>query len=214
MFGESGRPEVRPERVACGSACWRSCSPAVSLACWPLPLVQLRRRTRPPSATTTGFRQARYSSTAALTHFCQPHLEAVHGRIWWSTESAAVDRVRRFLPGAASGVADDALACAMRAEKLDRPFVPKHNVDPLLQYFGSREAVVEQILIGVKGFTPASGTFDIPVTVGGQPLTRCGASWQLGMWGGVASLGVRTFRGERVRLGVVGLRRFRSVERG
>jgi len=50
-----------------------------------------------------------------------------------------------------------------------------HNLDPLLQQFGSREAVVEQMLSGVKGLTPASGTFQIPVTISGQTVVVRGA---------------------------------------
>jgi hypothetical protein len=76
---------------------------------------------------------------------------------------------------AAGGLADDALSYATRAEKLDHMFVPKHNLDPLVQQLGSREAVVEQMLGGVKGLTPTSGTFVIPVTIGGQTVVVRGA---------------------------------------
>jgi hypothetical protein len=75
----------------------------------------------------------------------------------------------------AGGVADDALAYATRVEKLDHIFVPKHKLDPLLQQFGSREAVVEQMLGGVKGLTPAAGAFEIPVTIGSQTVVVRGA---------------------------------------
>ena len=76
---------------------------------------------------------------------------------------------------AAGGAVDDALAYATRAEKLDHIFVPKHNLDPLVQQLGSREAVVEQMLGGVKGLTPTSGTFEIPVAIGGQAVVVRGA---------------------------------------
>ena len=76
---------------------------------------------------------------------------------------------------AAGGAADDALAYATRAEKLGHIFVPTHNLDPLVQQLGSREAVVEQMLGGVKGLTPSSGTFEIPVTIGGQTVVVRGA---------------------------------------
>ncbi len=69
----------------------------------------------------------------------------------------------------------DALAYATRAEKLDHIFVPKHKLDPLLNQFGSREAVVEQMLTGVKGLTPAAGTFEIPVVISGQTVVVRGA---------------------------------------
>jgi len=76
---------------------------------------------------------------------------------------------------AGAGLGDDALAYATRAEKLDHIFVPKHNLDPLVQQLGGREAVVEQMLSGVKGLTPASGTFEIPVTISGQTVVVRGA---------------------------------------
>lgn len=75
----------------------------------------------------------------------------------------------------APGLADDALQYATRAEKLDHIFVPRHNLDPLVRQFGSREAVVEQMLRGVGGRTPASGVFEIPVSIGGQTVVVWGA---------------------------------------
>ncbi|MFV0318272.1 MAG: hypothetical protein ACK5O2_15090, partial [Microthrixaceae bacterium] len=78
-------------------------------------------------------------------------------------------------PRAVGGVADDALQYATRAEKLDHIFVPKHNLDPLVRQFGSREAVVEQMLRGVSGRTPTSGVFEIPVSIGGQTVVVRGA---------------------------------------
>jgi hypothetical protein len=75
----------------------------------------------------------------------------------------------------ATNTVDDALAYATRAEKLDHIFVPRHNLDPLVQQLGSREAVVQQMLNSVKGLTPASGTFEIPVTIGGQSVVVRGA---------------------------------------
>ena len=75
----------------------------------------------------------------------------------------------------ATNTVDDALAYATRAEKLDHIFVPRHNLDPLVQQLGSREAVVQQMVNSVKGLTPASGTFEIPVTIGGQTVVVRGA---------------------------------------
>lgn len=74
-----------------------------------------------------------------------------------------------------AGVADDALQYATRPEKLDHISVPKHNLDPLVRQFGSREAVVDQMLRGVSGRTPASGVFEIPVSIGGQTVVVRGA---------------------------------------
>jgi hypothetical protein len=91
-------------------------------------------------------------------------------------QGASTTRVSRSVAtNTAGGVVDDALAYATRTEKLDHIFVPKHKLDPLLQQFGSREAVVQQMLSGVKGLTPAAGTFEIPVTISGQTVVVRGA---------------------------------------
>jgi hypothetical protein len=93
--------------------------------------------------------------------------------------SAQGTSTTRFAPvvatEAAGGAVDDALAYATRAEKLDHIFVDKHNLGPLVEQFGSREAVTQQMLNGVRGLTPASGTFEIPVTIGGQTVVVRGA---------------------------------------
>lgn len=80
----------------------------------------------------------------------------------------AVTTFLNFVATNTAGVVDDALAYATKAEKLDHIFVPKHNLEPLVQQLGSREAVVQRMLGGVKGLTPASGTFESPVTISGQ----------------------------------------------
>lgn len=85
------------------------------------------------------------------------------------------DDAAKATTNTASGAADDALAYATRAEKLDHIFVDKHNLGPLVEQFGSREAVAQQMLNSVKGLTPASGTFEIPVTIGGQTVVVRGA---------------------------------------
>jgi RHS repeat-associated protein len=64
---------------------------------------------------------------------------------------------------------------ATRAEKLDHIFVAKHNLGPLVQRFGSREAVVRQMLRGIKGQTPASGVFETRTTIAGQTVVVRGA---------------------------------------
>jgi len=72
-------------------------------------------------------------------------------------------------------VSDDALAYATRAENLDHIFVPKHNLDALVTQLGSREAVVEQMLRGVSGRTPAAGVFELTTTIEGQAIVVRGA---------------------------------------
>lgn len=64
---------------------------------------------------------------------------------------------------------------ATTSSKLDHIFAAKHNFDPLVQQFGSREAVVQQLLNGLKGLTPESGTFEQQIVVGGQKVVVRGA---------------------------------------
>lgn len=64
---------------------------------------------------------------------------------------------------------------ATQADKLDHIFAAKHNFDPLVQQFGSREAVVQQMLNGLKGLTPATGTFEQTIQIGGQQVVVRGA---------------------------------------
>jgi Pretoxin HINT domain len=59
--------------------------------------------------------------------------------------------------------------------KLDHIFVPKHNLGPLVAQFGSEEAVVSQMLNGVRGSVPASGTFVSTIQIGGQTVVVRGA---------------------------------------
>jgi hypothetical protein len=68
-----------------------------------------------------------------------------------------------------------ALDYATRAEKLDHVFVPKHNLDPLVKQFGSREAVMEQMLRNLGGPLPKSGPFQITREIGGQNVVIRGA---------------------------------------
>ncbi len=75
----------------------------------------------------------------------------------------------------ASAADQGAYDYATQANKLDHIFADKHNFDPLVQQFGSREAVVHQFLTGLKGLTPASGTFEEQIVVGGQKVIVRGA---------------------------------------
>lgn len=79
--------------------------------------------------------------------------------------------------GAAAAEAGDqaALDYATSSSKLDHVFAAKHNFDPLVKQFGSREAVVQQLLKGLKGLTPASGTFEQQIVVGGEKVIVRGA---------------------------------------
>lgn len=64
---------------------------------------------------------------------------------------------------------------ALRPEKLDHIFDPKHNFDPLVQQFGSREAVLEHIVRSIGGPLPQAGRFEIAQSVGGQTVVIRGA---------------------------------------
>jgi uncharacterized membrane protein YbaN (DUF454 family) len=81
--------------------------------------------------------------------------------------------VRAAVRAASAARAADqaALDFATRSSKLDHMFVAKHKFDPLVQQFGSREAVVQQMLSALKGLTPVSGLFEETVIVGAQKVT-------------------------------------------
>lgn len=68
-----------------------------------------------------------------------------------------------------------ALDYATRPQKLDHVFVPKHNLDPLVRQFGSREAVMEQMIRNVGGQLPKSGPFQVTREIGGQTVVIRGA---------------------------------------
>jgi hypothetical protein len=68
-----------------------------------------------------------------------------------------------------------ALDYATTSSKLDHIFAAKHNFDALIRQYGSREAVVQQFLKGLKGHTPKSGTFEQQIVVGGHKVIVRGA---------------------------------------
>ncbi len=79
---------------------------------------------------------------------------------------------------AAEGVSaaeQEAYAYATEQNKLGHIFDPEHDFQSLVQHFGSPEAVVQQMLNELKGLTPAAGTFEETITVGGQPVVVRGA---------------------------------------
>ncbi len=83
----------------------------------------------------------------------------------------AADEVARALSATERRTLDDAL----RPEKLDHIFDPKHNFEPLVQQFGSREAAMEQIVRSIGGPLPQAGRFEIAQRVGGQTVVVRGA---------------------------------------
>lgn len=63
---------------------------------------------------------------------------------------------------------------ALRPQKMEHVFDPKHNFDPLVSQFGSREAVMEQFVRNI-GQVPTRGTFEVTRTIGGQSVVIRGA---------------------------------------
>lgn len=59
---------------------------------------------------------------------------------------------------------------ALRPDKLGHIFDPKHNFDPLVQQFGSREAAMEQIVRNIGGPLPQKGPFQVARSIGGQDV--------------------------------------------
>jgi hypothetical protein len=65
---------------------------------------------------------------------------------------------------------------ALRADKLEHIFGnPNHNLQPIVQEFGSQEAGMEQIVRNVGGPLPESGPFEIAQDIGGQTVMIRGA---------------------------------------
>lgn len=64
---------------------------------------------------------------------------------------------------------------ALRPDKLDHIFDPKHNFDPLVRQFGGREAAMEQIVRSIGGPLPPAGPFEVARNIGGQTVIIRGA---------------------------------------
>ena len=86
-------------------------------------------------------------------------------------DAASVGNAARSLTATERRTLDDAL----RPDKLDHVFDPKHNFQPLIRQFGSREAAMEQIVRSIGGPLPQSGRFEIAQNVGGQSVVIRGA---------------------------------------
>jgi hypothetical protein len=70
----------------------------------------------------------------------------------------------------------EALRYALRTEKLDHVFVPKHKLGPLVDKFGGREGAMREIIGSLRsGGLPESGPFEVVRNVGGQPVHIRGA---------------------------------------
>jgi RHS repeat-associated protein len=85
---------------------------------------------------------------------------------------------------AARAAARAAYRYATEANKLHHIFRPEHNLGPLVQRFGSREAVVRKMLRALKGQTPTSGVFEVRTRIAGQTVVVRGS-----VVNGVAKIG-------------------------
>jgi hypothetical protein len=68
-----------------------------------------------------------------------------------------------------------ALEYATREDKLGHVFVPKHKLEPLVEKFGSREAVMEQVIKSITDLVPKAGKFEVTCNIGGQAVVVRGA---------------------------------------
>ncbi|WEK13211.1 MAG: RHS repeat-associated core domain-containing protein [Candidatus Microbacterium phytovorans] len=74
-----------------------------------------------------------------------------------------------------SGTQRLTLEDALRPDKLDHVFHPKHNFGPLIEKYGSKEAALEQIVRSMDGSLPTSGKFEITRQIGDQTVIIRGA---------------------------------------
>lgn len=94
---------------------------------------------------------------------------------------ALLQKAQSFLPWVGKQAADAraafqaAYSYATQANKLDHIFRAEHNLESLVAKFGSREAVVRDMLDSIKGQTPASGVFEITTNISGQTVVVRGA---------------------------------------
>lgn len=80
------------------------------------------------------------------------------------------------LAGPLSKVEFAGLQKSLDANKLNHIFgKAEHGLDPLVQRFGSQEAVVEQMYRGLEAAVPASGRFTVTRLIGGQSVVIDGA---------------------------------------
>lgn len=96
-----------------------------------------------------------------------------------SLSNAASQEAKSAVTSEASAAAraanEEAYKYATQADKLDHIFADKHNFGPLVQQFGSREAVVQEFLAKLAGQTPEVGKFESQFALGGQSVVVRGA---------------------------------------
>jgi uncharacterized iron-regulated membrane protein len=89
-----------------------------------------------------------------------------------TAEAATAEAATAEAATAEASAADQlAIEKATTENSLNHIFQAKHQFDPLVQQFGGERPVVEQMLAGLKGQTPAAGRFEEVVRIGGQDVT-------------------------------------------
>lgn len=128
-----------------------------------------------PAPTTTDTISVAATQAAATTTTTGRRVRLADGELSAFSRSDvaanAGDDVVRALSATERRTLDDAL----RPDKLDHIFDPKHNFQPLVQQFGSREAAMEQIVRSIGGPLPQAGRFEIAQSIGGQTVIIRGA---------------------------------------
>lgn len=66
---------------------------------------------------------------------------------------------------------DGSLEFNTRPERLDHTFAPKHKLDGIVERTGGREEAMREMLNGLQGKVPQSGTFETVITVSGEQVT-------------------------------------------
>ena len=97
-----------------------------------------------------------------------------------ASTSAAAQQVATEAAGSEMGMLTEAESSGLQASldpnKLNHLFEKaQHGFDPLVEQFGSREAVVEEMYRGLQGLVPETGRFTVTRIIGGQSVLIDGA---------------------------------------
>ena len=124
------------------------------------------------------------SSPAAAQGACTTSFHAVV-----ATEAASGEM------GMLTEAESSGLQASLDPNKLSHLFdKAQHGFDPLVEQFGSREAVVEEMYRGLQGIVPEAGRFTVTRVIGGQSVVIDGA-----VVNGVPRIGTRTSHDERAQ---------------
>ena len=124
------------------------------------------------------------ASTPVVVNIVGPHESISAGQRWGPAPPQAETVVATGV--AANGAGDlagpltkaesEGLQASLNPNKLNHIFgKAEHNFDPLIQRFGSQQAVVEQMYRGLQGVVPSGGRFTVTRTIGGESVVIDGA---------------------------------------